>query len=710
MVGIGYVIRHSLKARYTARALGAQVVPLASFLFVVAAPLLFFGAPPYLVAVLVALNFLIALPIAAAIRVLFPGGTLFEVTFFAVAATQVTVAVAGFLPLGRDARTLTAILFGVSCYVMILVFTDVSEREVPQASTKNLTLPVAIAATLGLAVWLLVSSGDGRPGVSSSLSQELEVARSDIPFFELLSAGIARHGISESGIVFGESLRYHVLSYSWLGSINETVDAPTFLVQSVVGPVFFAGLLSLGVAAWAFRLSNSTLTAVLAGLLVLVANSVVIPTFGGMGGSVVRPFSLSTSFSAPIVLGTAWAVLSTFRRQDKWVYLASFAGVFIATAGKTSSVVLVLIPVGLVLYAARERADLGRALVTFASAVVAAAAAFALFAYGQNESGLLRPFDLGVFALGIGESAAYVGFVMVSTFAYFPRWSGILGGYPVHLRLVGFVAASLLLGTLGLTGLIDPTVNNRGWFPVSAAPVLGVFAAVGLGWGLSRLARSINWFLLLSLSVGGIFLWTYASDSVWIRQRPGAFPILIVATSLALAFMSIRWDRVEEGVRPRARVIGTVAAAPLTIASLLAVWLFPVASSPELSVSSRQLLDEEWKSSLQLADRIRDQVDPNQIVLSDSEFDLWAPVLLGANSYISGKNYWGLGSASLEETALDRERERDLWMQEPDLPLDDLCSRGISIVWTTGERQVQWTNPSYTEGQIRVWLIDCNVI
>ena len=62
----------------------------------------------------------------------------------------------------------------------------------------------------------------------------------DLQFFEALSYSLAHWGSNDQVFVQGQPVLYHWFSYAWMGLTTKAIDAPTWVVQTKIAPIFIS--------------------------------------------------------------------------------------------------------------------------------------------------------------------------------------------------------------------------------------------------------------------------------------------------------------------------------------------------------------------------------------------------------------------------------------------------------------------------------------
>ena len=408
----------------------------------------------------------------------------------------------------------------------------------------------------------------------------------------------------------------------------------------------------------------------------------------------------------------SWGVLSLVQKGSWWATVVGFLGAILVTGGKvTSGLVMCGLMAGAFAYYVRYRGRLPLAAATAIAVGLGCASAFMLFAHGQATGGLLQTQNWVSLAgqLGTAPSAvlAFLGVWVATWFAFIPRWSGIVGLRRPDHRLYLYSGLGILLAATIIYVIFSPESVDRGWVMVSAAPILGVFAGVGLGRIWIDLQRNLNRKLLLILSLLAMIPIFWLSQEPTVSERPLIFPLALVFISGIAVATALLLCRPKGGLRISfVHFLGALAIPP-TLASLFAPVVAPLTSSPPRGPEEVEVTVNEWLSTEWLSDI---DVPPEQqrgvlAVFSDQE--LWAPSLLGLRSYATS-SYSGLGSPELVEAVNSREEEMRLWEMDPSLNIDHMCQQGVTAVWTTNQDLWPTELPNEQEGSGRLWWLDCS--
>jgi len=371
-----------------------------------------------------------------------PGSTVF---FGLITALILTITPAGFGALDVVFYVLYVLGAFSSLLLLLLALADVVRRgsnAKQKAGLADAWLIPAVAASLVFAAFSIIYLV--QRGIAPRITEPaaFEIARTDALFHEVLANGLAAHGWGESGIVAGVPLRYHTLSYAWLGNIGSVFEYEPFIVQLRIAPLFLALLLAWGASFWAFAVRRSPLDSSLAPILVLLGGLVAAPAFTVIGPDVIRPYSLSSGFSAVVILGASWALTSLYKQNSRLLIPTAALGTFVATGVKTSSAPIIFtVAAALVLTSLRQHRGVLQPLVALLAASLGAGAAHLLLAFGQQDSGLLEINRTWLGALsgnGLEWTIAASSIAVAAMFvmAWIPRFSGVFGllGTPFRLE------------------------------------------------------------------------------------------------------------------------------------------------------------------------------------------------------------------------------------------------------------------------------------
>ena len=86
----------------------------------------------------------------------------------------------------------------------------------------------ALLAVTGVVVFVVMQ---GRPNLWWIKTQ-------DFQFFEALSYSLTHWGSNDQVFVQGQPVLYHWFSYAWMGLTSKAIDAPTWLMQTKIAPIF----------------------------------------------------------------------------------------------------------------------------------------------------------------------------------------------------------------------------------------------------------------------------------------------------------------------------------------------------------------------------------------------------------------------------------------------------------------------------------------
>lgn len=541
--------------------------------------------------------------------------------------------------------------------------------------------------------------------------ENLDWIVADTRFFEVLANGLAGYGLGESGIVAGSGLRYHVLTYAYVGGLNEVFDLEPFSAQRFIVPALAAVAIAVASVGWARRISGGLLGGFISAALVLIASSVALPNLGGIGGEVIRDVSPSSTISAIWLIAAAWLIVSLLLRRSWLAPIVALLGSMIVTGGKvTSGLVLVGLIFGLLLYGLRRKALWRISLVTLACSAAGLVLGFVGLASGQTTGGLLLWQDWPGVSRQVfnnpGLVAGVVGLWFATWFAFVPRWSGLIGTARRGLRVYFYGGIGIGLVATGIYIVFSPESVDRGWVMISAAPIMGVFAGVGL----SRIWHEITIYrtqtlILVGTAVGAALVFS-TRDLAIFTEKPILFSMAVLALALVTGFVSclpvLRSGKT--GFPIRLAFLST--AIPLSIWSVVASVAAPLeGSQPRTQVDSVRTT-ELWRNTEWLAEISLPEGQEQGVLAVWSDDDLWAPALIGLRSFASD-SYAGLGGKSLEVSLQSRQLLMKEWAEQAEIDTFAMCRSGVTAAWTTDNRLWPESEPSIQQGIGRLWWLNC---
>ena len=375
----------------------------------------------------------------------------------------------------------------------------------------------------------------------------------DVVFFEAVAQSVSTWGAADSSMLVGEPIRYHWLSYGWIGSLTAASAAGDFVVMTRIFPVLMVFAAALLAASWARALSRVWWVPGLAALLVVGGGYV-----GASQGVALTYDSPSTAYA--VVLGLAFGLmLSVVLRPGGGpvglllvlLGLLSFALV----GAKASQALVIAVGVAAVAIWALATRSLGRIwplVLASASGMLLGYFAFLLGVAGDETNiGLsgtqehastfqrLDPFEGGL-GIALGSFALML--------AILPRW---LGASWLAGRLPGEFAFGIGLAFAGVgTVAVLRSGTNAAWFALGSTALLSVLAAVGVGIALERVGYSfpsgrwrrdpIVWALVTALVINALVLLAYALAAVSGAPVLWRGPLIAWVVSLGVAFILAR--------------------------------------------------------------------------------------------------------------------------------------------------------------------------
>lgn len=387
----------------------------------------------------------------------------------------------------------------------------------------------------------------------------------DVVFFEALSQSIASWGPSSSSMLVGEPIRYHWLSYGWIGSLTEVSGSGAFIVMTRLFPVLMVLAATALAASWARMLSRVWWVPGLAALLVVAGGYL-----GASQGVALLYDSPSTAYAVVIALAFGIVLTHVLRGEASSAPRAQLAVMgllsFALVGAKASQALVVAVGVAAVFVwslFARSTPRTWPLVLSSGSGMLLGYLVF-LLGVARDESNIglnatqehvstfqgLDPFPGGV-GIALGTAALLL--------AILPRWVGAL-----WLRADKPAEFAFALG-LALAGLITLTVlrsgTNAAWFALGSTALLAVLSAAGMGAALSRidyrferaswLRDPVVWAAIAAVGINGVVLIAYAlaavSGAPVLWRGPVLAWVLTVVAAIALARSRLlsggRWVR-----------------------------------------------------------------------------------------------------------------------------------------------------------------------
>ena len=136
----------------------------------------------------------------------------------------------------------------IAISIIPLLLFNAFKPENMQKSATRIIQGLLSAVTIVVAYVVL----NGRPNLWWIKTQ-------DFQFFEALSYSLTHWGSNDQVFVQGQPVLYHWFSYAWMGLTTKAIDAPTWVVQTKIAPIFvslaiiylvFALLKRVGITGW----------------------------------------------------------------------------------------------------------------------------------------------------------------------------------------------------------------------------------------------------------------------------------------------------------------------------------------------------------------------------------------------------------------------------------------------------------------------------
>ena len=535
----------------------------------------------------------------------------------------------------------------------------------------------------------------------------------DLYFLQALSNGLARFGGGESILMTGGSLRYHWLSYAWIGEIDQTAGLPVFAGLTRVLPIVALVGVSALAARWSAVLARGSRFAgwvPATAVLLVVAGGYT----GALYGSILNFDSPSQTLTTLWLLGLLFTVVVYLQEGRRWLLAAAAVLAAASTGGKVSHI------------------------------AVAAGGLLLLSLVGLLTRQEWR--WRAVMALVVSGASALVTYVLIIRGAAIDRnlvedvavkastWQGLdplPGTWGILAGTIALVLAALAR-VLGIAWL----ARERRWrTDPSALLTLG-----GLGVGLVALLAlrdGINetWFLLAASApaaivsaVGAISALAYVSERL---GSPGIRRALLLAIATAIPALVLSMNIFSEEVRPFAHwsatwmpwLVAAIGALVLTsrgsagsrLSLAIALAIFALVTSSVLTRASvwwtaqRQVFTETadvipeafappstdnssasdgsvGQSRVQVAAELRGLAAPEDVVFTNAPYSSFVPAFTGLRMYLAGERYqFGLGAAGDVGELRDRQSVISQVVADPTAASTLLCPDDVAWLWWEGD-------------------------
>ena len=535
----------------------------------------------------------------------------------------------------------------------------------------------------------------------------------DLYFLQALSNGLARFGGGESILMTGGSLRYHWLSYAWIGEIDQTAGLPVFAGLTRVLPIVALIGVSALAARWSAVLARGSR---FAGWVPAVAVLLVVAGgyTGALYGSILNFDSPSQTLTTLWLLGLLITVVFYLQDGRRWLLAAVAVLAAASTGGKVSHIavaaggLLLLSIIGLL----TRQGWRWRAVVALVVSGISALFTYVLLIRGAAiDRNLVE--DVAV------KASTWQGLDPL------PGTWGILAG------TIALVLAALAR-VLGIAWL----ARERRWRTDPSA----LLALGGLSVGfvaLLALRDGINetWFLLAASApaaivsaVGAISALAYVSERL---GPPGIRRALLLAIATAIPALILSMNIFSDEVRPFAHWLATwmpwlvaaIGALFLTsrgsdgsrLSLAIALAIFALVASSVLTrpsvwwTSQRQVFTETADvipeafapgstdnssasggsiglSRVHVAAELRALAAPKDVVFTNAPYSSFVPAYTGLRMYLAGERYqFGLGAAGDVGELRDRQSGISQVAADSTAASTLLCPDDVDWLWWEGD-------------------------
>jgi len=565
----------------------------------------------------------------------------------------------------------------------------------------------------------------------------------DMVFFEALGYSTAIFGPGDSIFMVGADIRYHWLTYAWVGQISTAVDAAPFMVLTRALPVVaLVALVTLAIALVDRVGVDLPARSLSSARWLAVALIVTGGYLGAVNGTILNFDSPSQALTSAWLIGLILAVLVAVDGArvflGYWVLIVVVA--FALTGGKVSAGIVAVVAIGAVAIAGlmmKTPWRLRAVGVAFA-VTVAVGAAGLVFAWGSASPGDLRFLEWSGRAStiqGLNSSPSERG-VMLGTatllLAMAARWVGgawLLRSRSWRLRpepwlWIGLVIAAILPVIFFAQGV------NETWFALTASGPLAALAAVGMAvaWERAGLgpAAAVGAVIAGLVGVATVsYIWT---DQVWesgfgrfwgpwlgagiallwgvlwalkVGQRPLvtalAVGCLVLTVEAAGARSTPFLGALVGGARDGAGVRAAQLAEPgLTGTSEVSApdpamdpetLAIPDTGDERTEPPAQERAPHAWsRDQVEAARYLRDVANREDVISTNDTEAFLVPALTRMRTFISGVPYQSLyGSAESVTQIPERIALNENILQGPARP-EDICVTDASWMWLAKDR------------------------
>ena len=383
----------------------------------------------------------------------------------------------------------------------------------------------------------------------------------DVVFFEALAQSVASWGPSSSSMLVDEPIRYHWLSYGWIGALTEASGAGSFVVMTRVFPVLIVLAATVLAASWARLLSRVWWVPALAALMVVAGGYV-----GASQGVALTYDSPSTAYAVVVGLGFGLLMTLVIRGSSSGglPVLLVLLGVlsFALVGAKASQALVVAIGVAGVFVWSLLARSLLRVLPLALASGIGMVLGYLVFLAGvagdETNVGLSATQPHASTFQGLDPFPGGLGIVLGTAallLAVLPRWIGaawIRRDLPAEFAFgIGLAVAGV--GTLAVLR----SGTNAAWFALGSTALLSVLSAVGVGGALSRVGYGFRmaywrrdpvvWAVIAAVGINAVVLLTYALAAVSGAPVLWRGPVLAWVLAVVVAVLLAR-SRALRGV------------------------------------------------------------------------------------------------------------------------------------------------------------------
>jgi hypothetical protein len=549
----------------------------------------------------------------------------------------------------------------------------------------------------------------------------------DIPLFGTMIQSIVANGVSETGFVAGYPLKYHWLSYGFLGSLDQgsPLDLIPLLVLFTPILLFFASLLlvaSISSVTWMPPLSPVLgILGVLSLGFVGVWRNADIPIFPWfspstlLGGALLLALSLIVQRS--ITTGVNWGGFSLVIVLSSFLFLAKISAGVIFLLG--------LCLISFYLWVSGRRFPREAASLVVVVGIIGSLLYLFTFSGTGNEI-QLEP-ALSEFSPAEIGSIVSLGVPLAALVAILAPWAGVLirGSSGGKLELEQAWAVCLGLPALAIYSMTTAPDQNDRFFIIAASivifPISFLTTVKFLTSRFSRSQRKRLFMFFALTSSASIFLYIF-SNMEFFDLRPLVFPFLtfILAASLGLIFGL----RNTNGSGKRKTYLNSCLASLVVVSFFFSVFQFvgqtlniPFKDHVEyISPSAQERIEKYIGLTLKqsLVYTAVDGMTISFLVLGQESntIERWVRFVSSEPSFSSGEtDVRRLSSEESEAVVLERNKEiLEFYKNESSTLENKLCMDGLSEIWVyPNEEKIPGPDSStqILPQYLRVLSLDC---